>query len=208
MQGFLLVLPCDWIKSKVGVHIPFVMVSTRDGFLHISQDVVGDDGRLRFVACNLLYENIGETIAAAIKFKKNLAFTQEEAFAIEAIADNSCDTNSGEVAIYVFELVMKLLIILSTQPNAFVDTIDDQPARKHRERKNGTIKTDALWNPCFIGKRHSTQRIGTVDGIGPGKRMHWRRGHLRNQRCGEGWLILKPVWIKPALIHREMLELE
>lgn len=201
MPGFLLVLPHDWIIAKAGAHIPFVVVSTRDGFLHISQDVVGDDCSLRFVANNIRYEDVKDTISATIKLRKGLAFTTEEAPLLKAVMSDSSDSKTDNTPIYIFELIMKLLVILSTQPNALVDA--PKEARKARARKDGVVKTEALWHPCFIGKSksESLQR----GGIGPAKRMHWRRGHLRNQRYGLDRSMVKAVWIKPVLIHSEML---
>jgi hypothetical protein len=191
MPGFLLVLPDQFTMPSVSVNIPFVMVSTFEGLMYIQPFAVADDGKFRSVSLILKYENVQQSIQAYI-----------ERSVVHQRQQNSAEYTSD---VYIFGLILKLLIILSTQPNALVDSHEDPPARKQRERKYGTIKIDALWNPCFIGKRYSTQRIGADIGCGSGVRMHWRRGHLRNQRYGPGRLVLKPIWIKPVLIHAELL---
>lgn len=194
MQGFLLVLPDHFTTPSVSHNIPFVMVSTLGGLLHIKPFAVTDDGKFRCDSITLKYQNAQESIQGYIE--RSVVLQRQENFP-EYTSD-----------VYIFGLVLKLLIILSTQPNALVDSLDDPPARKQRERKNGTIKTDALWNACFIGNRFSTRRRGVGMGGGSGMRMHWRRGHLRNQRYGAGRLVLKPIWIKPVLIHSELLRAE
>jgi hypothetical protein len=200
MPGFLLVLPHEWITQNAGANIPFVMVSTFNGFLHITQDVLNDDGSFSNAASTVRYEKVEDSISAVIKFRERLDFATEDTALINAITPDH-----SEVHVYIFELVMKLLIILSTQPRALIDSLDEPPARKQRVRKNGTIKADALWNPCFIGKGYSAKRVGDSSGCGSPMRMHWRRGHLRNQRYGPDWSLVRVIWIEPVLVHGELL---
>jgi len=190
MQGFLLVLPDHFTTPSISQNIPFVMVSTFEGMLYIQPFAVADDGKFRSVPLILRYKNAQESIQGYLERSE-----------VRQRQENS-DEYTGDV--YIFGLVLKLLIILSTQPHALVDSPDDPPARKERIRKKGSIK-DALWNASFIGKRYSTQRVETGNGGGSGMRMHWRRGHLRNQRYGEDRSLVKAVWIKPVLIHAELL---
>jgi hypothetical protein len=190
MPGFLLVLPDQFTAPRVSLNVPFVMVSTYEGLLYIHPFAVNDAGNFARVSTTIRFEGVQESIQASIE--------RGEAYQSEDKSDEY------KYNVYIFGLVLKLLIIISTKPHALVDSLDQPPARKQRTRKNGTIKTDALWNATFIGKGYSAQRIGAGGGSGPGKRMHWRRGHLRNQRYGENRSLVKVVWIEPVLIHGEL----
>ena len=47
---------------------------------------------------------------------------------------------------------------------------------------------------------------GLADSVSSGdghKRAHWRRGHFREQRYGEGRAELKVIWIKPTLVGKD-----
>ncbi len=190
MPGFLLVLPDQFTTPKIGFNVPFVMVSTHKGLLYIHPFLLNDDGSCVQVSTKIKYEDVQESIRTRIEADK-----------AKHLDDKS---EVQRFHVYAVELVLKLLIIISTKPHALVDSLDDPPARKQRTRKNGSLKTDALWNPAFIGKGYSAQRLGAGGGSGPGKRMHWRRGHLRNQRYGENRSLVKVVWIEPVLIHGEL----
>lgn len=200
MPGFLLVFPHGWIKEKAGVSVPFVMVSTLNGFLHITQDELNDDGSFNNASSTVRYESVEDSISAIIKSRKNLDFSVEDTALLDAITPDR-----SKARICIFELVVKLLIIISTKPHALIDSPDEPITREQKQRKKGSIKAEALWHPIFIGKSYSAQRVEARGGSGPGKRMHWRRGHLRNQRYGEDRSMVKAVWIAPALIHAELL---
>lgn len=117
-----------------------------------------------------------------------------QAYVARSVAQQNQDkSDEYKFGVYIFGLVLKLLLIISTKPNALIDSLDQPPARKQRVRKNGTIKADALWNPCFIGKGYSAKRVGDSGGSGSPMRMHWRRGHLRNQRYGPDWSLVKVI---------------
>jgi hypothetical protein len=77
---------------------------------------------------------------------------------------------------------------------------------RHPSKKKGKMKC-AIWAPNFFGKayRRYDQIVG--DGGEPGqKRTHWRRGHFRHQRFGEGRRGIKVIWIQPMLINKDRME--
>lgn len=73
-------------------------------------------------------------------------------------------------------------------------------------------KVREFWSPNVIGSRYKLKRevpkvVGgkfvhatREGGTHASPRMHWRRGHFRNQAHGEGRRDRKTIWIEPTLI--------
>lgn len=61
-----------------------------------------------------------------------------------------------------------------------------------------------LWSPNVIGRGfRAAGREAREDAAGISPRMHWRRGHFRNQACGKGRTERRVAWIEPCLIAAE-----
>lgn len=60
-----------------------------------------------------------------------------------------------------------------------------------------------FWTPNIVGKGYvlKGEHPGSHGGTSP--RMHWRRGHMRQQPYGEGRSLRREQWIEPALIAAE-----
>lgn len=69
------------------------------------------------------------------------------------------------------------------------------------ERMKKATKSDPReeWTPNWIGR---TYRIQRADGGGThaSPRLHWRRGHYRQQPCGTGRKENKIIWIEPHMV--------
>jgi hypothetical protein len=65
--------------------------------------------------------------------------------------------------------------------------------------KRGRVKCRELWSPNLIGWRYQIT-TGSPAGTHANPRMHWRRGHIRNQPFGTGRTQRRLVWIEPMLI--------
>jgi hypothetical protein len=59
-----------------------------------------------------------------------------------------------------------------------------------------------FWTPNFIGRRYRYRR-STETGNGTSPRMHWRRGHWRDQLHGPKLSLVKKMWIEPVLVNAE-----
>lgn len=97
-------------------------------------------------------------------------------------------------------LSIKLLLAMSARPNLIEHGALDRPAKMKKGKER-----DALWTPNTIGRgyRIVNERVpkehqgGTV-------RMHWRRGHFRNQAYGlREAPSYKVIWIDPVLVNAE-----
>lgn len=94
----------------------------------------------------------------------------------------------------VSTLMLKLLVVLNTRPG-FVET---GGCVRPEKRKHGRIKQHALWSPNLIGWHYVQSK--TVDGTHAKPRMHWRRGHVRNQPHGPGRTLRRLIWVEPVLV--------
>lgn len=70
----------------------------------------------------------------------------------------------------------------------------------HWQHKDVTKRGNvAFWSPNIIGRDY--QILGSKgDGSHASPRMHWRRGHFRNQACGTGRKEHKRIWLEPMLV--------
>jgi hypothetical protein len=93
-------------------------------------------------------------------------------------------------------LVFKLLVVLNTRPNLVEPATRLRTACAHK----GKTKRE-LWSANIIGRVYRVIRDRTAPtGAHCSPRLHWRRGHLRNQPHGQGRALRKLVWIEPMLI--------
>lgn len=70
--------------------------------------------------------------------------------------------------------------------------------RRVKTKKESTLE---FWSPNVVGKDYVQKRgAGTGEGTYASPRMHWRRGHFRNQACGVGRSERKTIWLEPVLV--------
>ena len=74
--------------------------------------------------------------------------------------------------------------------------------RTVRDKKHGG--TREFWSPNIIGRHYRLpSRRPDQGGTHASPRMHWRRGHFRNQACGPQNRERKTVWLEPMLVGAE-----
>ena len=80
--------------------------------------------------------------------------------------------------------------------------MEARPALVERGKFTGKkIKSGAeVWTPNFIGKNYRYQRTGEAHGDGWTVRMHWRRGHFRQQPYGHRSSLRRRIWLEPVLV--------
>lgn len=70
-----------------------------------------------------------------------------------------------------------------------------------KKRSDGT--TLSFWNPNIVGDHYQIRQPVTVPGSHNPPRLHWRRGHFRNQAIGAGRKEHKIIWLEPMLVGAE-----
>jgi hypothetical protein len=71
-----------------------------------------------------------------------------------------------------------------------------------RRTGKATRHGEDWWSPTLIGPRYRYQRVDH-GGTHASPRLHWRRGHWREQAIGAGRKEHKTLWIEPTLISGE-----
>jgi hypothetical protein len=95
----------------------------------------------------------------------------------------------------VSALMLELLVVLNTRPNLVERGQCVRPKRIKRAR----LKQRELWSPNLIGWRYRVASAAPA-GTHASPRMHWRRGHIRNQPHGTGRTQRRLLWIEPMLV--------
>ena len=95
----------------------------------------------------------------------------------------------------VSALMLKLLVVLNTRPNL----VERGQCVRPRRIKRGRVKCRELWSPNLIGWRYRVASAAPA-GTHASPRMHWRRGHIRNQPFGTGRTQRRLLWIEPMLV--------
>jgi len=81
--------------------------------------------------------------------------------------------------------------------------IEARPTLLSHGRRVGSHKKShrEIWEPNIIGRDYRIVReCGGDAGTHASPRLHWRRGHYRNQPYGAGRSQIRRIWIEPALI--------
>jgi len=142
------------------------------------------DGSLEsFVSSYLRQDRVDQTIS-------NYSYTD-----YTLIKDAAGIATDKEVTDRLSALMLKLLVILNTRPQ-FVEA---GKCVRPQKIKHGRVQYCELWSPNLIGRGYRTIRED-LGGTHASPRLHWRRGHVRNQPHGPRWSLRKPVWIEPVLV--------
>lgn len=111
-------------------------------------------------------------------------------FALEQ-SDKDIDFSASYV-----NLLFRILLAMQARPELL-----SKGQFTGKRLKNGR----EIWTPNIIGKDYVIKRSGpTPEGSGGWNvRMHWRRGHLRQQPYGPEHNLRKTIWVEPMLIGGE-----
>lgn len=95
-------------------------------------------------------------------------------------------------------LCFKLILIMNARPEL---VSRGQLQRTVKPKRTGEPKKE-FWTPNILGKHYAIQTEGKdVPAVAGSKvRMHWRRGHFRQQPYGPNHTLRKTIWIEPTLI--------
>lgn len=97
---------------------------------------------------------------------------------------------------------------LSPEPGPGRDTPPDRVSRWHqmdskrRRKEKSALTADGYAIVRLVGSEVA-DRVGV--GASGSLRTHWRRGHWRHQRHGEGLSQRKRIWIKPVMVGSDQL---
>jgi hypothetical protein len=92
----------------------------------------------------------------------------------------------------VARLVLGLFIVMNTKPEFL------EPGRRlsNQSKQSG----NETWTPNVVGRKYILPRM-PHDGTHASPRMHWRRGHFRNQHFGKQNAETRIIWLEPTLVN-------
>jgi hypothetical protein len=106
------------------------------------------------------------------------------------------NTDEQIFAARTLKLLFSVFLVLAERPN-YLERGERRLSKKRR------AEGPELWTPNVIGRayrlRRETAGEGAASDVSP--RMHWRRGHWRNQACGVGLGDRRHMWIEPMLVN-------
>lgn len=217
-KGFTLLLPHGAFKTKRDGHMAWITVGvagrnddgsidqTGDDCLFIHGSSITPSGALRdwtsYLRANLpVAEATGEqtmevdqtTEENAEEVYKRYGWALEDMIQVDR---NGFEDHS--VLGLLVRLVLNACHYLANVPQALEES-QRQTAKKARDTR------PELWSPRWIGKHYARKQIigGVPSGTHASPRMHWRRGHWRNQPVGEGRKDRRRTWIEPILVMAE-----
>jgi len=113
------------------------------------------------------------------------------------LAYATIEGSDGDFMGLTVSIGLRLLLLLNARPELLT------PARELRKSNPSAKKPkSALWSPNIIGE-HFKAASDEPSRSGRSPRLHWRRGHYRNQPHGLGLAHRKLLWIEPVLVAAE-----
>lgn len=133
-------------------------------------------------------ESLGDIAKAADRYARNVTIKDGLSMEIPITPEDS--TFNKWMAATVF----KIILLMLARPEVIAH---GQKVNEVRNKKTG--KTTEFWAPTIIG-RHWRPERQEPEGTHASPRMHWRRGHFRQQPHGPNRSQVKTVWIEPMIV--------
>lgn len=119
----------------------------------------------------------------------------------------SMDDQSASTLKNLLELLIKCLIFINSDLSVRRQILDRRELEKQlaglknpAKRRKLKRKINAAKDYILISSKAPLEYDVTGAQSGKSKSTHWRRGHFRNQRHGEGNSLVKIKWIQPTLV--------
>jgi hypothetical protein len=106
--------------------------------------------------------------------------------------EESIDSDEREILARMTLTIANLFLAMSVRPELVAPA-----GSRERVMDRGQVRYE--WTPNWVGRGYRIQR---ADGGGThnSPRLHWRRGHFRQQPCGPGGKERKTIWLEPTLV--------
>lgn len=96
-------------------------------------------------------------------------------------------------------LALKLILVMNARPE---QVSRGSLLRSVKPKRTGDPRVE-YWSPNVLGRSYSVATEGDTTAA-PGeqghRRMHWRRGHFRQQPHGPNMSLRKTIWLEPCLV--------
>jgi hypothetical protein len=118
---------------------------------------------------------------------------------LEKIENDSTDTSiwamtpseiDEQVNIMLTNLTFKVLLAMNARPELISKGVNTGKKLKHGK---------SVWTPNFIGNNYKVETKNSNQESSYSVRLHWTRGHFRQQPYGKDRLERKTIWIEPFI---------
>lgn len=212
MEAMLFCLPLKFMKEYCGHEVPYLAVGRlKAGKFNVNRLELNNDAErlgLHFMAVHAdgQFSDYSGHYSTSRKVEEveSSPFTTVDLNRdrVEEFERTSRFTPEEEQALNrkVNALAVKLVLALNARPE-LVEY--DSMATPGKRAPNGETLREPTWHPNVIGRSYKIVRPeGYVpNGTHASPQMHWRRGHMRRQKCGQGRTLSKLIWIDPMLVN-------
>jgi hypothetical protein len=120
----------------------------------------------------------------------------DQHFPVQTQFDTDLETEADKVtAAALAGLAFGTLLAMTARPDLLTPATHMNTVKN---KKNG--KRTEFWSPNVIGKSYVNRKTPAQGGTHLSPRMHWRRGHFRQQHFGTGNSQIKTIWLEPQLV--------
>jgi hypothetical protein len=110
----------------------------------------------------------------------------------ESVYESGLDGEESEILETLVQTVFNLIFAMAARP----EYIESGHKIGNHKKSNSEI-----WTPNIIGRKYAVKKdLNCETGTHASPRMHWRRGHFRQQAFGKGLTEHKIIWIEPMLV--------
>jgi hypothetical protein len=103
-------------------------------------------------------------------------------------------------------IAMNAILLLNVRPE--MAEVGARVERSGKTKKGAHVPE--VWTPNWLGRTYRTPGrtadSTTEKGTHASPRLHWRRGHWRDQRVGAGRKESKTIWIEPVVVNAKTEE--
>lgn len=219
MESMLFSLPDDMLVGK-GFHISLLAVSKIEPRSYDNSWMKWGEGMEELVLLNPVRHDGAEMVTVLALANDGRLFQWQapldtasiyQASEVSIMGANLAsfskapDEDLGENTIFTSQSIPRAAFQIILAMLAAPELIEAGTLIRSFKDKKRRQPSDA-WHPNFFGRayRRYENIVGEPSEHGP-RRMHWRRGHFRHQRFGEGRRAIKVVWIKPILVGKAQL---
>lgn len=184
-------------RIKKGIHRPPIFIGGKNQFpeadcIHDFFSIVGiitEDPDPSWFAAVLTPEK-----APVVKIGQLFYENTSPHLDINSVYDEVMTEEDDKFVEKIGALVFGVLLALTIRP----DLLTKEELLKSIPGKKGGFFRE-FWSPNVIGKHYITKTI-FGEGTHASPRLHWRRGHFRQQVCGSHLALRKTIWIEPVWV--------
>jgi hypothetical protein len=209
--AIIFVLPTGSVRHESEGDVPYICISRLFGNEIVPLPIPGYDFPLRIENASVSVTTYMHQAPVSVAYYKNvipipgktiqdcLIQADSEAFRFTILSEELEESSDG-LDLSAEDFIEKLWLLGLTLVLILIsgeELLEWGKLLKRMSAKNSRGAAQEFWSPNFLGRTYNSQILRRCDGSSPGVRPHWKRGHIKTQRYGKGFSLVKTIWIKP-----------